>query len=209
MSITLILCVAIGFISYRAFQNQDTMFNLLHYPYQELRRREYHRLITGIFVHGDYTHLFINLFVLFSFGQYIEGTFMAIFGELLGRLYFLLLFLLSGVFANYLTYLKHKDNHLYRAVGASGGVSGVLLAYVVLGPWNMIYLYFIIKIPAIIAAVLYLVYSSWAARNQSNSRVDHDAHFWGAVFGFAFTIALKPILLLAFFEMLTHPNFSG
>src|SRR5690606_5346800 len=108
MSITLILCIAIGLISYQAFQNADTMFKLLHYPYQEFRFKEYYRWLSACFVHGDYTHLFINVFVFYQFGQSVEGSFLTLFGEGMGRLYFLLLFLIAGVGANLITYLKKK-----------------------------------------------------------------------------------------------------
>ena len=207
MSITIILCAAIGLISYQAFQKPDTMFKLLHYPYQELRQKEYYRWLSGCFVHGDYTHLFINLFVFYQFGQSVEGSFLHLFGEGMGRLYFLLLFLLSGVGANLLTYLKKKDDQQFRSVGASGAVSGILMAYVIFAPWNMLLLFFIIPMPAIVAAILYLGYSTYAAKQQVSSRIDHEAHFWGAVFGFCFTIAIKPELFTDFIDMLSHPTF--
>lgn len=208
MSITLILCILIGFVSYQALQNGDTMFKLLHYPYQEERQKEYYRWLTACFVHGDYMHLFINLFVFYQFGESVEYRFNIEFGETLGRIYFLILFIGSGVFANLLTYLKQKDNHQFRSVGASGAVSGILLAFVIFDPWSWLLLFFIIPIPAFIAAVLYLFYSSWAAKKQMGSRIDHEAHFWGAVFGFAFTIIIKPSLFTEFIALLMQPDFS-
>ncbi len=208
MTVTLILTIVIGIISYQAFQNPDTMFKLLHYPYQELRHKEYYRWLTGCFVHGDYVHLFINLFVFYQFGEIVEYRFGNIFGEGMGRIYFLLLFILSGVFANLLTYLKQKDNQQFRSVGASGAVSGILMAFVIFDPWSILLLFFIIPMPAILAAALYLGYSSYAAKKEVGSRIDHEAHFWGAVFGFWFTIAIKPGLFSNFLNMLSNPSFS-
>ncbi len=207
MSITIILCILIGLVSYQAFQNGDVMYKLLHYPFQEERHKEYYRWLTGCFVHADYTHLLINLFVFYQFGEAVEGRFNMLFGETMGRVYFVLLFIGSGVFANFLTYLKRKDDQQFRSVGASGAVSGILLAFVIFAPWNILLLFFIIPIPAFIAAVLYLVYSSWAAKKEQGSRIDHEAHFWGAVFGFIFTIILEPALFTNFISMLMQPQF--
>lgn len=207
MSVTLILCIAIGLISYQSFSNGDMMFKLLHYPYQEARNKEFYRWLTACFVHGDYTHLFINLFVFYQFGEIVESYFVGLFGDALGRVYFLALFIGSGVFANSVTYAKKQNDQQFRSVGASGAVSGILLAYVIFNPWSMLLLFFIIPVPAIIAAALYLGYSTYAAKKNYMSKIDHEAHFWGAVFGFVFTIAIKPSLFIHFVEMLSQPSF--
>ena len=60
-----------------------------------------------------------------------------------------------------------------------------------------------IDIPAFIFGALYLAYSAWMAR-KGHDNIGHDAHFWGAVFGLAFTIALKPSLFLS---MIHRNNF--
>ncbi len=208
MSITIILCILIGLVSYQSFQNGDLRFKLLHYPFQEHRHKEYYRWLTACFVHGDYTHLFINLFVFYQFGESVEARFDLEFGTTMGRVYYILLFVGSGVFANLITYLDNKDNQQFRSVGASGAVSGILLAFVIFAPWNWLLLFFIIPIPAFIAAVLYMVYSSYAANKQHGSHIDHKAHFWGAVFGFGFTMIIQPSLFSKFIAMLLQPDFS-
>ena len=207
MSITLILCIIIGIVSYQALQNPDAMFRLLHYPYQEERHREFYRWLTACFVHGDFIHLFVNLFVFYQFGQIVEDQFLELFGSTMGRIYFLLLFVVSGVGANILTYIKKRNNQGFRSVGASGAVSGILMAYVIFSPWSILLLFFIIPLPAIVAAALYLFYSSYAARRQGGGRIDHEAHFWGAVIGFLFTILIEPELFSYFMGMLLNPTF--
>lgn len=206
MSITLALILLIGLVSYMALNDRERFYRLAHVPYLEARDRQYYRWLTSIFVHGNLTHLLINLFVFYSFGSVVEHVFLALFGELFGRLNFLMLFLLAGVCGDIPTYLKHKNNPHFVSVGASGAVSGVMLASVLFNPWQQWLIFFVIPMPAIVAAILYLVYSSYASR-QGNSLIDHDAHFYGAVFGALFTIALKPGLVPVFLSMLLNPTF--
>lgn len=206
LSITLALVLATVLISWRAYKN-TTFFNLLkHSPYVEVRNKEYYRMLTSGFIHSNHPqvfffHIFFNMFVLFEFGRIIEMTYLNIFGSSLGRLYFLLLYLLSIIGANLFTFARHKDNYAFASVGASGGVSGILFAFILFYPWETLYFFGIVPIPAIVLGVLYLVYSSYASRRQ-NSMIDHDAHFAGAVCGFVFTLILKPDLLGNFIEKL-------
>lgn len=207
MSITIIICIITGFVSYRAFEDRDLFFKLKHYPFAEARDKSYYRFLSSMFVHGSWTHLLINLFVLYGFGQSVEFYFMEVFGEILGRINFVLLYILSGVFADIPTYLKHKDNQMFSAVGASGAVSGILLAFVIFKPWAPLTFVFFpfFDIPAIVMTVGFLAYSSWASRNDRGGRIDHMAHFYGAVFGFLFTIVLKPELFSYFIAELQNP----
>ncbi len=203
MSLTLIIIGLTVLISWPAFNNQDMFLKLLHSPYLESRNKEYYRMLTSVFLHGSMMHLFINMFVLYQFGTAVEHYFVNFFGGTMGRLNFLLLYLLSGIFGDLPTYFKHKDNYSFSSVGASGAVSGVLMAFVLFDPWSMLLLFFIIPMPAFVAAILYLVYSSWASKKEGG-RIDHQAHFWGAVFGFCFTIALRPSLFLYFLHDLVN-----
>ena len=156
-----------------------------------------------VFVHGNWMHLLINMFVLYQFGEYVEGRFVSLFGDLMGRINYLLLYFLTIIFANISTFLKHRENPSFASVGASGAISGIVFVYVIFQPWSWLLLFFIIPIPAIVAAVLYLFYSSWASKN-SQDFIDHDAHLYGAVFGFWFAIFLKPGLFSLFLDRLVH-----
>lgn len=206
MSITLLIVIVTCLISYMSFNNQDAFLKLQHRPYYEARNKEYYRLLTSGFVHGSWMHLLINMFVFFQFGTAVENVFVAQFGAAMGRLNFILLYLLTIVFADLPTLWKHKNNAAFASVGASGAVSGILFVYVLFYPWNMLLLFFIIPVPAILAAIGYLIYSSWAARN-TNDRIDHEAHFYGAIFGFLFAIALEPGFFNIFLERLTNLPF--
>lgn len=198
MTITAFLTILTVLTSLMAFNNHELFAKLLHSPYAERHRKEYYRLITSGFIHADWMHLFVNMFVLYQFGSIVEHYYLAGFG-MWGRMVFLLMYLGAIVVGDIPTLLKYGQNPNYRAIGASGGVSGVMLAYTVFAPWQKIYIYGLIGIPSILAAVLYLAYSSWAAR-QNRDNIGHDAHFFGAVFGFLFTIMINPRFMNHFLE---------
>ena len=201
MSITIILCVIIGLVSYQSFEKPVLFHKLKHHPYTEHRDKEYFRWITSIFVHGDYNHLFINIFVLWQIGTQVEGRFIVMFGET-GRIYFILLFLLSGLFADLPTFAKYKDNSGFSSVGASGAVAGILMAYVLFWPWN----WFIFPpLPGFLLGIGYILYSTWAEKN-SPGRINHSAHLYGALFGLFFTILIDKNVLPNFLELMSQPQ---
>jgi membrane associated rhomboid family serine protease len=143
------------------------------------------------------------MFVLWNFGEIVERHFLLFFGPVKGAIYYVLVYLLVIICASIPSYIDKRDNESYLAVGASGGVSGIVFIYILLYPWEMLYLYGIIPIPGIIAGVLYLWYSSYASKNVQD-RIDHSAHFYGALFGLAFVLVLKPSLFAAFLRSLVN-----
>ena len=192
MSVTVLLIILTGFVSYRSF-NDPALFNkLLHHPFTEKRENQFYRWITSGFVHGDWTHLIINLFVFWSFGEAVEGIFVAKFGATLGRINYLVLYFGSMIVADLFTYLKHKDNSAFSSVGASGAISGVVFAYVLFSPMSMLLVMFIIPMPAVLFAVLYIAYSFYASKRGLHKIFDHDAHLWGAIAGIVITILFIP-----------------
>ncbi|MEM1219235.1 MAG: rhomboid family intramembrane serine protease [Bacteroidota bacterium] len=203
MSITLLIVIITVLVSYQAMENPVMKASLFFRPYDVAKQKEYYRALTSGFIHRDWLHLGVNMYVLYIFGEYVESQFVYLFGTLKGRLFFLLVYLATIVFAHTTSFLKHRNNPGYASLGASGGVSGVLFIYVLFAPWSMLLLFFIIPMPAIIAAVGYLIYSSWASRN-ANDNIGHDAHIDGALFGFWFAILLKPSLFSQFLDELVR-----
>ncbi len=203
MTVTIALIALNALISWQAFSNHAMLDKLKHYPYIESHRHEWVRMLTGTFVHGDIAHLLFNMYALYGFGTQVEYTYMDVFGNVQGRIFYLLMYLLSGCLANLMTYFANKENPSFASVGASGAVSAVMFAFVIFYPWQKFLLFYIIPIPGIIATVLYLIYSSYAAR-QGKGIIDHRAHFWGAVFGFLITIILKPSLFGYFINEVLH-----
>ncbi len=198
--VTFIIIGITVLISFLCFNNREMMVKLRHHPYSEVRGKEWYRLLSSGFVHGSYIHLFINMFVLYEFGRWVEQAYGQLFGSM-GSLIFLLMYLLAIAAGDLPTLLKRKNDPGFASIGASGAVSAVLFIYVMIDPWSKMYLYAIIPIYSIIAAVLYLVYSQWASKNQQDN-IDHEAHFYGAVFGVVFTSILAPYMLSNFWNRL-------
>jgi len=166
-------------------------------------RHEYWRFVTCGLIHADFMHLLFNMFTLYFFGKALENLYM---GELgLQHYYFLILYILALIAANIPTYLKRKDDYNYRSLGASGAVCAVVFASILIRPWAEIYLYGI-RMPALIYAVLFMVYSIYMSR-RGGDNVNHDAHIWGAVFGIVFTIVVDHEVVGNFINMMAHPSF--
>lgn len=186
------LCVI---FSFRAFSNADFFHKLALSPMHVVHHKQQYRVFSHAFIHGDYFHLFVNMFVLWQFGAVVESDFIQLFGTK-GYMYYVILYL-GGVFTASLPALqKHKDNPNYMAVGASGAVAAVLFSFIVMHPTSMLGLFLIIPIPAFLLGILYLWYE--AKMQNSKDNIAHDAHYWGAIYGFAITIVYKPILAIEF-----------
>lgn len=203
MSVTLFLVILSGFLSFRAFNDEKLFQRLKHHPYSVHNKKEYYRMLTSGFIHGDWMHLIINMYVLYEFGNIVEELYIQLFNPILGRILYLLMYLAVLVIADIPSFRKHKNNPAYASIGASGAVSGVLFTYVLFFPWSWLGLFFVIPIPAIIFGVLYLVYSSWAARKMDD-RIDHSAHFAGAIAGMVIMIMLYPGIISLFLENITQ-----
>jgi membrane associated rhomboid family serine protease len=209
MSITVVIIILTCLVSYRAFSDQSLFYNLAHWPMREFHRKEYYRLVTSGFVHGSWWHLLVNMFVLYSFGEIVEYHYKMFFGPVMGGILYVLVYLLVIVCASIPSFFQKKDFESYTAIGASGGVSGIVFIFILMYPWEMLLLYAIIPIPGIVAGILYLWYSSYASKNVDD-HIDHQAHFYGALFGLVFTLFLRPSLAGDFLHGLVHdiPNFS-
>lgn len=197
---TIILIVITVLISYAAFKSVKLMDRLQFNASKIYYKKEYHRLITHAFVHASWEHLFVNMIVLFSFGQAIEEYFKTNFGN--NSIVFYLLLYFGGILvSNLYALFKHRNNFFYNSVGASGAVAAVLFAAIFFDPWNPIYFFGILPFPGIVFAVLYLVYS-YQMSNKQKDNVAHDAHFLGALYGFIFPILLNPRLFETFIDKL-------
>lgn len=188
MCISLIISIAL--ISIMAFNNRSLYEQCKHYPYIEKLQGSYYRWFTCGFLHADWMHLLLNLFVLWQFGFAIESIYKAQFGFLIGGVIFLIVYILILVFSSAPTYFKHKNNPSYASIGASGAISGILFIYILYYPFRLLYLFGIIPLPGIAMAILYLVYSRWASKNAAD-HIDHDAHYYGAVIGLGLGLIIK------------------
>ncbi|MDR0711918.1 MAG: rhomboid family intramembrane serine protease [Prevotellaceae bacterium] len=198
MTIALVILTAL--VSIAAFKRRAIFDKLLLSPYRMVYHKEWYRIITHGFIHADYVHLAVNMIVLYSFGEAVE----TILDELhvtgitsVPMLHYFALYFGGMVVATISTITKHKDVYDYSAVGASGAVSAVLFAFIFFQPWNMLYLMGVIPVPGVVFGPLYLWYSSYMGKRAADN-VNHDAHFYGAIFGFLYPIAINPQLLWHF-----------
>jgi membrane associated rhomboid family serine protease len=203
-SITTIIIVLTCIISFLAFNNPRLMNTLIFWPPAVSMRHQYYRFVTCGFIHADIMHLAFNMFTLYFFGKALELYYMGDLG--LQHFYYPVLYFTALIVANIPSYLKHQDDYNYRSLGASGAVCAVLFAFILLRPWAPI-IVFVIKMPAIIYALLFLGYSIYMSR-RGGDNVNHDAHLWGALFGILFTIAVHPSVIGSFLNELSQPRFD-
>jgi membrane associated rhomboid family serine protease len=201
--VTLAILALTCIVSFAAFSNRALLERLLLWPPAITRQHQYDRLLTCGFVHADFGHLLFNMFTFFSFGAYMER----LFTPRIGALGYAAFYAAGIVISALPSFLRHRDDAGYRSLGASGAVSAVLFAYILIRPWSMI-LVFAFPVPAIVFAFVYLGYTIYMDRRQTD-RINHSAHLWGAVYGILFTLALDPGLFWRFLEQLAHPRFGG
>lgn len=202
LSLNLLIIITTVLVSISGFNNPQRLTRLVFNPFVIKARGEWYRVVTHAFVHTNWSHLFVNMFVLFFFGGNIEQLLTSSYG-FAGKIYFLLLYLGGVVFATLPAFKRHINHPGYNAVGASGAVSAVLFAHILTGPTLTIYLFLAIPMPSFIFGIAYLWYEAWMDK-RSNDNVAHDAHFWGALFGVAFMVALDFRYLTGFFTQISH-----
>lgn len=189
--VTMLLIAANVVISLIGFNNRNFLEKGLMWPYYIKREKQYLRFLLSGFLHADYTHLFFNMLTLYFFGRNLEFLFGVAFSN--GQVWYILLYFLGMLAADLPSYLKHQNNAVFRSLGASGAVSAVVFAMIVFDPWGQILIYFI-PLSMLLYAVLYLIYCIYASKQGVGGNINHDAHLWGSIFGFVFTLALVVIM---------------
>ncbi|MGB1243418.1 MAG: rhomboid family intramembrane serine protease [Chitinophagales bacterium] len=199
--LTLFIIAVTGIVSYLAFNDPLLKQKLLFYPYDIEKNNNYFRFISSGFVHADWMHLLFNMWALYLFGGMVESRFQYLFQEM-GLTLYLLLYFGGMIAASTFSYLQHKENPVYRALGASGAVSAVLFVAIVFDPWMTLIIFPIpLPMPAIFLGIAYLAYSYWAAK-QGRDNIGHDAHFYGALFGVLFIFVFRYQTAIEFWQKL-------
>lgn len=196
---TLAIIAFTAVVSLIALNNRAVFENLLFYPFGMQLQRDWFRFITHGFVHGGFLHLAINMYVLWMFGTAVEGAYADITGRS-STLPFLVLYLGGIVLSSIPGYFKHKDDPNYRAVGASGATSAVVFSFILLHPATKLMLILLpIPLPAWLFGLLYLGYE-WYMSKRGRDGIAHDAHYFGALYGIAFTALLDPKAVARFIQ---------
>lgn len=188
---TILIFITVA-ISFYAENNPRFKASWVMNPYVITVRKEYYRLLSSGFIHGDFIHLAFNMLVLHSFGSILEYTFVSIFGDL-GMVLYVVLYLTAIAISSIPSVIKHQANPGYNALGASGGVSAIVFAQILFYPTNGIGLIFIpgLYLPGFLVGILYLIYSAYMSRH-GRGNIGHDAHFYGSVYGMLFCVVAYP-----------------
>jgi membrane associated rhomboid family serine protease len=187
MNTVLIAIIVVNvLISYKGF-NDLSFFRKYEFHVGSIRAGEQIRMLSSGFLHVDMTHLIFNMLTLWFFAPVVISY--------LGAFSFGLIYFGSLIFGSLLTMVFHKNDYGYRAVGASGAVTGVLYSAILLQPDMMLGIFFVIPMPAYIFGILYLLYSIYGMKAK-NDNIGHTAHFGGAVGGYLITLLKEPTLLV-------------
>lgn len=180
------IIVANVLMSYKGF-NDLSFFRKYEFHVGSIRAGEQIRMFSSGFLHADFPHLIFNMLTLYFFAPVVV--------EYLGGFSFALIYVGSLIFGSLLTMLMHKNDYSYRAVGASGAVTGVLYSAILLQPDMMLGIFFVIPIPAYLFGILYLMYSIYGMKAK-NDNIGHTAHFGGAIGGYVITLIKDPQLFV-------------
>ena len=166
---------------------------LLLRPFDVIHKGQWYRLISHGFIHADFTHLAFNMFVLWQFGSSVEYQMQQAWSgsSLIASLEpsFLVLYFGGMLAAGLPSLWKQRDNPNYASLGASGGVSAVMMAYILLFPTNKLLLFFVIPMPAFVAGILFFAYERYMNKRGATG-IAHDAHLMGAIFGVVYVLLL-------------------
>ena len=177
----LVLILATVLISYKGIQD-SLFFRKNEFHIGSIQAGEQFRMFSSGFLHADFQHLFFNMFTLYLFAPYVVYHF--------GNFYFFVLYFGSLLAGSLLTFYFHKKEYYYRAVGASGAVTGIIYSAILVEP--NIYMYGFM--PGYVFGFLYLILSIYGMKAKKDN-IGHVAHFGGAIGGFVITLIKETQLL--------------
>lgn len=184
---TLAIIGANVLVSLKGF-NDQLFFERYKFGIGAIRSGQKDRMFTSGFLHVDLSHLFLNMFTLFFFADVVIRWF--------GPGKFLLMYFVSLLAGSLLALFFHRQEPFYSAVGASGAVTGILYAAILLQPDMQLGIMFIpIPLPAYVLGILYMLYSIYGMKTRLGN-IGHTAHFGGAIGGYVTTLLFKPELLV-------------
>lgn len=199
MILTYLIIAITVVVSIGAFNNPELFNRFKFNAYQIKHSNEKYRFFSYALLHSGWIHLLINMYVLYSFGGVVEQYFLIHFGSI-GYLYYALLYIGGVLFSTLYDFGKYKDDIYYNAVGASGAVSAVVFASILVYPGGSIFLFPIpFPLPSWLFGVAYLIYSAYMGRKGVDN-IGHNAHFWGAIYGVILTVILVRGVIPNFFN---------
>ncbi|MDX1642242.1 MAG: rhomboid family intramembrane serine protease [Balneolaceae bacterium] len=185
LSITLILIIITSIISLLALYVNESIYEKgMLRPYRTVRNNTWYEVISSGFLHGSFTHLLVNMFVLYFFGSVMEGV--------LGPVQFTALYVSALAFSSIPSFVLHRNNPNYATIGASGAVEAVLFSYIFVFPTERLILLILpIPIPAWLFGILFLAYSIYEG-TKGSMKINHEAHIAGAIWGILYLVFFVP-----------------
>lgn len=169
--------------------NDYSFFDKYKFQIGAIKRGERFRMFTSAFLHVDYLHLILNMYVLYIFAPQLIIS--------LGVVKFIIIYVGSLLAGNLFTLTFHKNELYYSAVGASGAVAGVIYAAILLNPGMRLIMFPLpIPIPGYIFGVAYLLYSIYGMKKRIGN-IGHSAHLGGAIGGYALLLLVMPSIVLS------------
>ncbi|MFL5762773.1 MAG: rhomboid family intramembrane serine protease [Bacteroidia bacterium] len=200
--ITYIILAITVITSIIAMDNYGLKGKLMFNPYSIRHHREWYRFLSHGLIHADWLHLIFNMLALYMFGQDVEAGYRYYFHEK-SIVFFLILYVGGLIMSSVYSYERHKEDSFYNSLGASGAVSALIFAYVLMFPTAKIgFIYFPVQMPAYIWGFVYIGIEYYLGK-RGNTGIAHDAHIWGAVYGLVLTILFKPSLVTIFIDQIT------
>jgi membrane associated rhomboid family serine protease len=147
------------------------------------------------------------MITFFSFGSFLEQYFYALWGQQKGMILFLVLYIGGTIVASLPALRKHSDNSSYNAVGASGAVSAIMMAFMIMFPMAQLRFFFLIPMPAYIGALVFFAMEHFLQK-KGGTNIAHDAHIYGAMAGIIFTMVLDFDYLIMFFQQIRNSWFG-
>jgi membrane associated rhomboid family serine protease len=179
MAITVIISM-IGFQNIQVFEKYKFNVSAIQF------KKEYIRLLSAGFLHADFGHLFFNMLALYFFGPVVLYVY--------GVSGFLIVYFASIIIGNLFSLYLYKRQGWYSAIGASGGVSGILFAAVAYAPKEIEVNF----LPGYLFGAVYFSYSVYMMLNpRPHDNIGHAAHLGGAAFGLVYAVATEPEIAMS------------
>lgn len=193
---TFIILIVTVLISWYAFGKNDIIDKYLYRPYDIEKKNEYWRFVTSAFLHNDWMHLIFNMISLFFFAPLVESA--------IGSFGLLFLYITGAAGSLLPNYFKNKRYSGYQALGASGAVSAVVFAAIMIAPYSQL-MFILLPVPmsAWVFGLLYLSVS-WYMYKRDTDNVGHDVHIYGSLYGLLFIILYDFSYLTNFINNLIH-----
>ena len=183
-----IIIVVTVITSLIAFNNVEVFNNFLFSPGKIIINKEIYRILSSAFLHADWMHLIFNMYSFYAFANYMEKKY--------GLILIAVVYFLSIIGGSILSLIINFKNKAYRAIGASGGVCGIIYAYIFLTEGGSIFIFPLpIPIPDWLFAILFLLVSSYSMSGNVKDNIGHDAHLGGALTGMVCVLVYDPSII--------------